>query len=149
MDGATGPAGTVVVNALTATNVTAQTPAAAGDTLTLDTNQTLVGTAVTHTAGSGDIVLTEAGTYLISYHLTATPAAGTTPPVTTAVQLNNAGAVIPGTISSATLTAANDTATLSGSTVVQVTTPPVTINLVANDTNGAFSNLTVNVTKLD
>ena len=126
-----------------------QTPASAGDALTLDTNQLLEGTAITHTAGSGDISLTATGNYQVAYNTTVTPAAGASPPVTVSAQLEEGGTVIPGTISSATLASAGNTATLSGNAVIQVTSAPVTLTLNANDTDAAYSNTAITVRKLD
>lgn len=148
--GVTGPTGAAAaVNVVYAVNAAAQTPAAAGTVLTLAANQAAVGTAVTHTAGTGPISLNEAGTYEVNYTTTVTPAAGVTPPVTVSVQLNSGAAAVPGTVSSATLQAAGNTATLAGNAIVQVTTAPVTLTLVANDASGTYTNTSVTVRKLD
>ena len=115
----------------------------------MDTNQVLEGSAITHTPSSADIELTEDGTYLISYSTTVTPSGSASPPVTVTAQLENEGTVIPGTISSATLASAGNTANLAASAVVNVTSAPVTITLNANDTDAEYSNTAVTVTKLD
>ena len=130
-------------------NAADQTPAAANDALTFATTQVEEGTAITHTAGTGTFTLTENGTYQVIYNTVVSDATGTTPPVSVGVTLQNNGTAITGTDSTATITAANDTATLSGNTVVQVTAAPVTITLNADNTNGEFSNTAISIRKLD
>lgn len=151
--GATGPQGpagpAVALNVNTAVNTASQTPAAANAALTFATTQTAVGTAITHTAGSGDFILTQAGTYEISYHTTVTNAAGITPPTLVGMHLASGGTAIPGTESTVTIAAAGNIATLTGTTTVQVTAPPVTITLRADNTNGTFSNTSMTIRKLD
>ncbi len=117
--------------------------------MNFDTNQALLGTNITHTNNSSDFIITIPGTYTISYNTIVTSAAGTTPPVSTSVELRNGGVVIPGTTTSTTLTDTGDTATLSGTTTIQITTVPSTITLNALNTNGTFSSASVTIHSLN
>lgn len=148
--GPTGPQGpAAALNVNTSTNVTAQTPPAANSALLFDTTQTAAGTAITHTQGTGIFTLGQVGIYQISYNTVATNAAQAALPVSVGVHLTRNAAVIAGTESKATITAAAHTASLSGTTTVQITAPPVNITLAANDTNGTFSNTSITIRKLD
>ena len=130
-------------------NVAGQTPGSAGDALTLDTNQVLEGSAITHTASSADIELTENGTYRVGYNTTVTTSGSASPPVTVSAQLENEGTEIPGTITSATLQSASNTANLAATAIIEVSSAPVTITLNANDTDAEYSNTSVVIRKLD
>lgn len=148
--GPTGPTGAApTLNALNAVNVAGQTPGSAGDALTLDTNQVLEGSAITHTASSADIELTENGTYRVGYNTTVTTSGSASPPVTVSAQLENEGTEIPGTITSATLQSASNTANLAATAIIEVSSAPVTITLNANDTDAEYSNTSVVIRKLD
>ena len=71
--GPTGPTGEAPeLNALYATNDASQSPVSDGDSLTFATTDLTEGTAISHTGGSGDFTLNDAGTYLISYSTVGT-----------------------------------------------------------------------------
>ena len=134
----------MTMDALYATNVPSQSPASNGDPLTLDTTQLTEGTSITHTGGASDINITESGVYLISYSTVAT---NTTGAGTASVQLEENGTAIPGSVTSETLTAASDTATLAATVIISVPgTAPITLNMVG--TGLSFTNTSVAVTKL-
>ena len=135
------------LNFVNATNDAVQSPTI--DTaLTFATNISESGTAITHTAGSSDFVITETGTYEIIYNSTATPTTAAATPVTAELSLQQDGTEISGTISSNTLTASGDTAALNGSTILNVTTAPSTITLVNGATDIDYSNSTLIIRKL-
>ena len=71
------------------------------------------------------------------------------PPVTVSAQLENEGTEIPGTITSATLQSASNTANLAATAIIEVSSAPVTITLNANDTDAEYSNTSVVIRKLD
>lgn len=146
--GPTGPAGTVPpLSAVASTNVGAQTPAANGP-LTFDSDQATTGTAITHTPNSETFTLTENGLYEIHYNTVGTNANTVTPPTSLGTYLANGGTAIPGTTSTATIGADGNTATLSGSTVVNVTSAPADITLAAENANGSYSNSALTIRKL-
>lgn len=91
----------------------------------------------------------ENGYYFINYTTVATNAASATPPVTVGVHLSKGGEEIPGTAAITTISTANDTAALSGTTIINVTDSPATITLDAENTNGTFTNTSMTIRKLD
>ncbi|GAK14384.1 hypothetical protein [Geomicrobium sp. JCM 19039] len=118
-------------------NTTTATVAAGGD-VPLDTNTTLIGTAISHTPGDAAIVLNEPGTYSVTYTAVAT---GLTVGDAVGLQILQDAAVVPGST-----TAGTSPATLTGSATVTVTTVPSTI--VLNSVNAAtLTDVTVNVSK--
>lgn len=146
--GATGATGTApIVSALYATNIPVQTPAAAA-ALTFDTNVIIEGTGVTHAEGSSNITLTESGTYLVSYSVSATSAADVATPLTVSVQLNQNGTEVPGSRTTATIAAAGQVEQLIRTVLVNVAAAPVTLTLVSNNPNASFSNASISVLKL-
>ena len=64
-------------------------------------------------------------------------------------QLENEGTEIPGTITSATLQAASNTANLAATAIIEVSSAPVTITLNAHDNDAEYSNTSVVIRKLD
>ena len=79
----------------------------------------------------------------------ATNAASAATPALVGVHLENNGTVIPGTTASSTVTAADDTATLSATTIVDVTNAPATITLVPENGDGSFRSVGMVIRKLD
>ena len=147
--GATGATGVIATNVLSAINSAEQTPAAANEALVFNTYRAIVGTGIQHTAGTGDFVLNETGTYAISYDTTTSDAAGTTPPIIATLSLEQDGVKIQGSSSSATIATANQAATLASNAIVTVATAPSTITLVAGNTSADYAELNMTIIKLD
>ncbi len=151
--GPAGPAGpqgpAVALNVNTSANVSAQLPAAANSAILFDTTQTTAGTAITYTQGTGIFTLNQGGIYQISYNAVATNRAEVTPPALVGVHLTRDSVAIAGTESRATIIGATNAVALSGTTTVQVITPPVNITLAASNTNGVFSDASITIRKLD
>ena len=103
------------------------------------------GTAISHTASSGDFTLNDAGIYRISYSVVGT---NTTSGGTVSVQLENGGTEIPGSAKSATLSATSDTATLAATVLVNAAGSEV-ITLNMNGTGYSFTNAAMVIQKLD
>ena len=144
--GATGPTGAAPpLNALYATNDPSQSPASNGDALTFDTNQVLEGTAISHTAGSGDFTLNDAGIYKITYSVVGT---NTTATGTASVQLNSNGTPVPGSLTSGKITATSDTTTLAASALVNASASDV-ITLTMIGTGYSFTNAGIVIKKED
>ena len=83
--------------------------------LTFDTNQVTEGTAISHTASSGDFTLNEAGIYRISYSVVGTNTSGTG---NATVELRSDGTAIPGSNKSSTIATASDVVTLAADVLV-------------------------------
>ena len=117
-----------------------------GDPVTFDTNQVEEGTAVTHSASSGDFQITENGIYRVTYSVVAT---NTTSSGTVGVQLENGGTPIPGSAKSASIANTSDTATLAASVLVNVTGGNATITLDTTEANVTITNAGLIIQKLD
>ena len=114
--------------------------------MTFDTNQVEEGTAITHTASSGDFSLTEDGTYLIAYSTTATNSTGTG---TAAVELEQDSTPIPGSKASATIAATSNLANLAATVLVNVASAPSTIQLTMEGSDLSFTDTAIVIHKLD
>jgi hypothetical protein len=146
--GATGATGaSAPLNLNSSANVTEQTPADAGNALTFAVTQAQAGTAISHTAGTAGFVLTENGIYEIEYNTVV--ASSVNPTFTVALHLEINGDIIPASRSSVSIGAAADEQTLSGRAVITLTNAPVTITLVAEDTNGTYSDTVITIQKLN
>lgn len=133
-------------SALTAVNAAA-TCGTIGTALALAATQASAGTAVTHTPGSPDILLTAPGTYEISYNTTASIPTGTVPGTVSAYLANN-GAVIPGTTVSSTVGTATAAAALTAATIVTVPGGTSSITLVPNSADTTFADTAVTVRRI-
>lgn len=122
---------------------------AADGIFTFDNDQATTGTSILHSPSTGVFTLNQNGFYEIYYNTVGTNAASVTPPTSLEVHLANGGTEIPGTTSTATITAANDKVTLSGATVVNVTSAPANITLVADNANGTYSNTAITIRRLN
>lgn len=147
--GATGPTGVITTNVLNAINVAVQTSIAESTTLIFTENQTAIGTAIKHTAGTGNFVINEAGIYSIRYDSITSNISNSTLPIIATLSLTNNGTRIPATTSSATITTSGNNATLSGNTILSIVTLPTTISLVSENTNANFSNTSISIIKLN
>ena len=133
------------MNALYATNVPSQSPASDGAALTFDTNQVTEGTAISHTASSGDFTLNEAGVYRISYSVVGTNTSSTG---NATVELRNGGTAIPGSNKSGTISATSDVVTLAADVLVDVaSTATITLNMIG--TGFSFTNAAIVIKKED
>ena len=133
------------MNALYATNDASQSPVSDGDSLTFATTDLTEGTAISHTGGSGDFTLNDAGTYLISYSTVGTNTSSTG---TASVQLKENGAAIPGSTSSGTISAASNTTNLAATVMIDATAA-TTITLTMVGTGTSFTNSSMLIRKED
>ena len=122
-----------------------QTLASQGDPATFDTNQVLQGTAIAHTASTGNITLADAGLYRITYNAVGTNASATG---TVGLELQDDGTAIPGSESEATISTTNNLAPLGASVLVNAGAGSV-ITLTAAEASTTITNASVTVQKLD
>ena len=103
----------------------------------LSDNVNLAGTVITHTDGSADIILSEAGNYLISYYATGSrDTAGTL-----SLSVTDDGVVIPQSVSSLT-TEASTPMQISNSFIFNNADATSTLNLINSSTEDAtFTNV--------
>ena len=103
------------------------------------------GSAITHTASTADFVLTEDGTYKISYSVIATNSSSNG---TVGVELENNSTPIPGSEKSATIASTNNLATLAATVLVAATGSP-TITLNSTEDNVTLTEAAITIHKLD
>ncbi len=132
---------------LNAVNAASQSPGATTN-LTFATNAAQEGTAITHTASSADIELTENGLYWITFSTTASAGGSASPPVTAEFRLQQDAADIPALAAENTLTAASDDASMSVTGIVNVTSAPSTITVQNVTDNIDYTNSSITVLKI-
>ena len=103
--------------------------------------------AISHAAGTAEFILTENGIYEIEYNTVV--ASSVNPTFTVALHLELNGDIILASRSSVSISAAADEQTLSGRAVITLSNAPATITLVAEDSNGTYSDTVLTIQKLD
>ena len=146
--GATGAAGTAGISDFASASSTPSAPGTAGAPLTFDVNGASAGTAIAHTAGSGDFTVSEPGTYLVSFHGNVSPASGDTLPLNILLELEQDGAVVSGAVAQQTFQNATDSATMSFAFPVTVTNTPSTFSVVGEGGNFLYSAASMSVYRL-
>lgn len=140
-----GPTGTAPApQALYAIAPAAQTPASAGSSLTFPTNQMVLGTEITHTAGSGDFILTQPGSYEVHYTVNAASSAIPTP---TSTQLYANGAPVPGSLVSSFIATSGKPVLLANTTAL-TSSCTTTLTLVTDTAGSTFLNGSILIRKL-
>lgn len=143
--GPTGPTGTAPApQALYAVAPAAQTPASASSSLTFPTNQMVLGTEITHTAGSGDFILTQPGSYEVHYTVNA---ASSDAPTLASVQLNANGTLVPGSLATNSIATSGNPVLLANTTALTIP-GTTTLTLVTNTANTTFTNGSILIHKL-
>ena len=122
-------------------------PGSAGNALLFDKNGTTYGSAITHTAGSGDFALTEPGFYQVSYNSAVAPVATATFPSDVSLALQMAGSTVPGTSTRHAFQSASDVGSLAASQVLQAT-GPTTLSVVGGGNDFLYSDLGISICKL-
>lgn len=155
--GMTGPAGATGVTGPTGTAAAAQmlsaysTPSAPGSNntpLIFDQNGASIGSGITHEAGSSDFAIAEPGIYTAAFHGNAAPASGVTFPLSISLSLQLNGTNVPGALTQHSFHTSSDTATLSFSFPVQVSTAPSTIRIMAQGGNFIYSAVSLTLTQI-
>ena len=141
------PGGGGIPEVLATVDPTAQ-PTAAGDALAFTDNPLVSGAAISHTAGSTDVVISQPGIYQASFSGSFTAAAGITIPTTLLATLNQNGVAVTGGTARHTFTATGETAELTFSVPFQVTATPATLNFVASGAGFTGRDLTLTVIRL-
>lgn len=117
--------------------------------LVFDRNAVAQGTAVTHANSSTDFTITQPGLYYVSYNASVTPATGTTLPVTNLLTLSLNGTQLSNGASQHLFNVTGQSAPMSASGLIDVTSVPSTLNLLSSGGNFVYSDATMNVIKLN
>ncbi len=113
-----------------------------------DQNALSYGTAVSHTAGSGDFTINQPGLYQVDYHGVLSAAPTNTFPVTIVTSLEQDGNIVPGASVPHAFQSAAETIPQSFSVLLPVSTVPATLQVTAEGGGYLANSMTLNVTRL-
>ena len=105
------------------------------------------GSSISHTAGSSDIVINDAGIYLVNVSVTTAIPTGTSLPASGHIRLEANGANVSGGIAMHTFAAA-EAANLAFTVPVVVTASPTTLTVVAQEADFNYSDAALTVLKI-
>ena len=106
------------------------------------------GSAITHQAGSSEVVINQPGIYQAYFHSAAVASAGTSIPASVTVRLNANGAPVGGAVASHSFSASDEEANLTFSAAFRATSVPTTIQAVTNNAGFTFDELALTVVRL-
>ena len=147
MTGPTGPTGSTDTQAVSAYSLPAA-QVSDGGAVQFDVTATQSGTDVTHTAGSGDVTITQPGTYFVQYGATVAPTGAASYPVTGIVTLSVNGQTQSAGAGMVQFDAATLARQISAAAVLNVTDVPATVQVISSGGNFLYSNATINVFKV-
>ena len=147
IQGATGPTGSADTQAVSAYSLPAA-QVSDGGAVQFDMTATQSGTDVTHTAGSGDVTITQPGTYFVQYGATVAPTGAASYPVTGIVTLSVNGQTQSAGAGMVQFDAATPARPISAAAVLNVTDVPATVQVISSGGNFLYSNATINVFKV-
>lgn len=147
--GPTGPTGSTAPTELLSAVDPAPQPTSANQPLTFYTNSLVVGNAITHAMNSADITINESGVYLILFHATVGPLPNTTLPASISIYLTINGTIANMGVARDQFANASDATTISFHSTISVTNPPVTLNVIAENSGFIFSNNEISVIRLN
>ena len=120
----------------------------AGGALTFSQTPLVSGTAITHQAGTTDVVISQPGIYQVAFQGTGAISAGTTIPGTLLVRLYLNGTQVTGAVSRHTFTATDGQSEVSFNLPISITSTPATLTVVANDAGYTLTDLSLTVFRL-
>ena len=123
-------------------------PASSGSSLIFDQNGSSSGTAVSHTAGSADITISQPGYYNVSYHGTVSPGTGASFPESVLLFLQQNGSSVPGAAAQQNFENSSQTANLAFSQNINVQTVPTTLNVVTQGGPIQYGSTSISVNRL-
>lgn len=119
-----------------------------GGALSFGTTTLISGTAISHTAGSSQVTISEPGVYQMSFHSSATPNTGTSIPSTVHLRTTLNGTNVPGALSSHTFTATSEEGNLPFDMAFRVTTTPSTLEIAADEAGYTLNEIALTVVRL-
>ena len=127
------------------------TPSQPGTTenpLIFDRNGASNGTAITHATNSANIVIQQPGFYSVAFSGTVTTPSGGRFPLSISLSLQQNGSSVPGAVSRSNFQAANQTANMAFSQIINVTSVPTT--LTVNNSGGSilYDSISITVNKI-
>ena len=119
-----------------------------GGTLVFDQNGPSYGSDISHTAGSDTFTVNQPGVYAVAFHGSFSPVSGANFPQTVGVSLTQNGSVVPGATSQYIFHTSAQTAALSFSTPVAVSSAPATLQVVGDGGNYLYSTTGLSIYRL-
>ena len=147
--GATGPAGTAASTELLAAYSTPSAPGTAGQPLVFDQNAAVSGSDISHTAGESEFTIGTPGLYAVSFHGNVAPVSTASFPLTITLDLEQNGTPVPGALASHTFNSAADAATMSFNFPVEISSVPVTLQVMAQGGNFIYTAPAVSIYKVN
>lgn len=123
-------------------------PGTSETSVVFDRNGTTYGNAISHTAGGTDFTIQEPGFYYVSFHTTISPASGVSFPLPILLHLRENGTSVAGAASQHTFYTTSDTANVSFSQIIQVTSTPVTLDVEGEGGNYIYGNANMAIYKI-
>ena len=127
------------------------TPAQSGTSdspLVFDQDGLSYGTDVSHTAGSSTFTVNQPGVYAVAFHGSFSPVSGANFPQSVGVSLQQNGSVVPGATSQYIFHTSAQTAALSFSTPVAVSSAPAQLQVVGDGGNYLYSTIGLSLYRL-
>ena len=106
------------------------------------------GTAITHQAGSPDVVISQPGIYQATFHGAVSPDAGTAIPAEVTLRLYLDGSPVPGGVAHHTFASSTEVATLTFSTPFRVTSTPASLEVRAEESGFTAGDIALTVLRL-
>lgn len=119
-----------------------------GGPLVFDQNGLSYGTDVSHTAGSSTVTINQPGVYNVAFHGSFSPVSGANFPQNVGASLQQNGSVVPGATSQYIFHTSAQTAALSFSTPVAVSSAPAQLQVVGDGGNYLYSTIGLSVQRL-
>ena len=123
-------------------------PGTDGGPLVFDQNALSYGSDISHTAGSSTFTINTPGVYSVAFHGSFSPVSGATFPQTVGVSLTQNGSVVPGATSQYIFHTSAQTAALSFSTPVAVSSAPATLQVVGDGGNYQYGTTGLSINRL-
>lgn len=143
-----GSDGTTPTPVLLSSYSTPSQSGASGTPLVFDRNALSYGSAISHTAGSSTFTINQPGVYAAAFHGSFSPTNGTTFPQSVGVSLTQNGSIIPGATSQYIFHTSAQTAALSFSTPIAVSSAPAQIQVVGDGGNYLYSTIGLSLYRL-
>ena len=127
------------------------TPAQSGSSdspLVFDRNALSYGSDISHTAGSDTFTVNTPGVYAVAFQGSFSPASGTTFPQNVGASLQQNGSVVPGATSQYIFHTSAQTAALSFSTPVAVSSAPTQLQVVGDGGDYLYSTIGLSLYRL-
>lgn len=146
--GATGPAGASAPVSFLAAYSTPPQTGTTGTTLIFDRNASQAGNDISHNQNSSQVTIQTPGYYDVSFNGIIGPLSNSVLPLTTGFYLIQNGNTVSGAAAQHTFQNASDTASLSFSQIVSISSVPAILQIKSQGGNFAYSSINITVQKI-